>query len=210
FNTASGTVRRIWIDSCQMIGVGRTNPSEWGGGWQNMWVTGGTLTGSKNGLYGDLIRGLQIDVVGSDAFSGAKMVVNCSVRKIDESGTEFHADLMQFYALSTIENTIAYGLEMREPSNTQGLFSGNNISIKDVAFVDVSLDTRVSGVPFFLFAFMFAGPTNHMLVQNCAIFGPAIWRTDLAFSASDVVIRDTTWSNLPIPSPLAGVVVNND
>jgi hypothetical protein len=203
---------KLWLDRCVFQGVGQQSPGDWQNGWFKSWVTGGSLTGSANGLFGDLIRDLYIDEVGSDAFSGNPLVVNSSVRRIDASGTTFHPDVYQIYLPAGVaENFIVYGMRMLENSNTQGLFTGNNVAVKDLAFVNVTLDTQGYGSwphPWDLTAFGFAGPTNHMLVQDSTILGPALWRTDMAFSATDVVLRHNTWSyGGPQPNPLSGVTV---
>ena len=206
-NTSTTAPRFVWLDGCKLFGAGRTISGDWYSGWQRVWATNNFVTNSMNGLSGELVRNCIVDVVGSDAFSGARLVVNSNVRKIDRTGTAFHPDFFQLYAAAgtVLENRIVYGCTMIEPSLTQGLFAGDGIAIKDIAFVDVVV--RSDNTAGFMYAFQFGGPTSHMLVQNCKINGPALWRTDFQFVAQDVVIRDSAFGSGLSPSPLNGVVV---
>jgi hypothetical protein len=192
--TASGALRAVWVDGCNLLGVGRTNPTNWAGGWTHGFVTDTFITQSANGLNGQLVRNVSIGVIGSDAFSGAGMVINSTVQDIDESGTDFHADFFQLYSGGpTLENHILYNAKMLQADTTQGVFAGNNVSIKDIAFVDVRVDTRDAFYGFFLMAFQYAGPTKHLYLQDSEILGPAIFRTDYGFDGDDVVFKNTNF-----------------
>jgi hypothetical protein len=202
--------KRLWVDKCDFIGVGTSNPSDWSGGWQMTWTTDCSLTGSAGGLGGELVRGLQMNEIGSDSFGQwAKTVINSSVRKITFSDPAFHPDFYQILGTG-VENRVMYNVRCIEPVNAQGLFSGTGDSFKDFAFVGVEVDTRAPGA--YGCAFQFGSAISHMLVEDSVILGPALWRVDVpGFSAENVVIRGTSWSGTgPSPAPLAGVTVLSD
>jgi len=192
--TGLGGVRILWLDGCTMLGVGRTSASSWTGGWTHGFVTDTFITDSADGINGELVRNVAIDTIGSDAFSGAKLVINSTVRKIDASGTQFHPDFFQLFSTdgSTNENHILVNAEMIEPSVTQGLFAGANDSIKDIAFKNVIVRAAPSSIGYI---FQYGGPTKHMLIDNSQIIGAAIWRLDSYFDGEDVVIRNTNFSS---------------
>ena len=179
-----------WADKCNFVGQGRTVNSKFVANWDYWFVTSCNLTDSRDGFTGDLVRDCHVGLIASDAFTGSGLVVNCTCRKIDNTGTIFHPDFYQLYAAGTLlENRILYGAELLEFSETQGLFSGaiGAPGIKDIAFVNVKLHTGP-----IMRAFQFACPTNHMLVEGCTLRGPMLLRYDGGFTSKDVVFRRTT------------------
>ena len=178
----------VWLDRCDFLGQGRTVNSKFVVNWDYTFITSCYLTDSRDGFTGDLVRDCHIGLIASDAFTGSGLVVNCSCRKIDNTGTSFHPDFYQLYAAGTLlENRILYNAELRELSESQGLFAGaiGAPGIKDIAFVNVKLHTGP-----IMRAFQFACPTNHMLVQGCTLQGPMLFRYDAGFTAKDIVFRD--------------------
>ncbi len=205
--TSTGVEASLWLRGCQLDGAGKHISGDWCTGWKQIYSTDCSLTDSMNGLAGELVRGLEIDEVGSDAFSGAKLCVNSTVRSIDPGATGFHPDFYQFYVTpgSVAENYIMHNCHALEPVYAQGIFAGNNVSVRDVAVVASSISTQAPGNV--MRALQFAGPTTNMLIMDCEVLGPALWRPDLMFTAEDIVFRNVTWSGAgPAPSPLAGVV----
>ncbi len=200
----AGTTNRMWMDRCTIMGLGRQINGLMISGLKYTWWTNCYVNSTRDGFAGDLVRNCMVDVIGSDAFSGAGLVVGSYVRRIDNTGTDFHPDIFQLYtAPGTVrENHILYRTSAIEVSHTQGLFAGSQISIKDIAFVEVKLATNVPGGV--MRAFQFGGPTDHMIVQDCDIAGPALWRPDLGFVGSNIVIRNSLFTS-PL-SPIAGVV----
>ena len=199
---------RLWLDRCTILGAGRAITGSWTNGWRYTFYTNCYVTDTRDGYGGGLVRNCMVDVCGSDAFSGSGLVVGSYARKIDNSGTGYHPDFFQLYAGAgvVLENHILYRTSGIETSNTQGLFAGSQIPIRDIAFVEVKVATNVPGGV--MRAFQFMGPTQHMLVQNCTIAGSAMWRPEAGFTASNVVIRDTTFTSSP--GPIAGVVYVTD
>jgi hypothetical protein len=202
--TQSGSDNRVWLDRCTILGFGRQLAGNWSNGWHYTWQTNCYVTATRNGFSGELVRNCMVDFIASDAYSGAGLVVGSYVRRIDRTGTDFHPDVFQLYAApgTVRENHILYRTSAIEVSHTQGLFAGSHISIKDIAFVEVKVATNVPGGV--MRAFQFGGPTDHMLVQDCDIAGPAQWRPDLGFVGSNIVVRNSLFTS-PL-APIAGVV----
>ena len=76
-----------------------------------------------------------------------------------------HPDVVQFYRGTKVnENAVIYGLVATDNIISQGLFSGPNIPVENIAFVDVDLDNQ--DTPTVFRAFQFGGPTEHMYVEK--------------------------------------------
>jgi len=194
-----------WVDGCDLVGPGRAVDSFWANGLSGLYNTDCRVSQCRDGLSGRIVRNAQIEDIGSDALSGSGLAVNCSVTDIDSSGTNFHADVLQFFG-QPLQNVIAFNVTA-QVSNAQGFFSGNNVRIVDIAFVSCNLDNQVE--PNVGRVFQFGGPTEHLYVRDCIFNGPAIWRIDQSFSAINVVVENTTFAPLPTPAVVEGVVYIN-
>lgn len=196
----------IWVDDCELIGPGRTVDDSWQSGMSGSFFTGGSISQCRDGTGGRLVRDMRIGNIGSDAFSGAGLAVNSVLDGIDSSGTAFHADILQYYGSEVTENRIAYGIEARTKDG-QGFFAGDNIALKDIAFVNCNVNNQVE--PQVMRVFQFGGPVEHMYVKNCTFRGGARWRTDMNFTAKNVVVENSVFlgntMNLPIPAAVDGV-----
>ncbi|MBX3177316.1 MAG: Ig-like domain-containing protein [Candidatus Hydrogenedentes bacterium] len=181
-----------WVSNCELIGPGREVNGQWVSGISLVFVSGTFVTNSRDGLAGAIVRNVRVESIGSDAFTGSDLVLNSSAFRLDNTGTPFHADVLQYFTLLTIENKIAYGVSA-ESARGQGFFAGNEVSIKDIAFVDCSINNQLE--PNISRVFQFAGPTENLYVLRCMFNGPANWRTDLSFSAHNVVVEDTIFTN---------------
>jgi hypothetical protein len=185
----------LWVDDCNLVGPGRTVDAGWSSGWTNLFITDSNVSHSRDGLGGVLVRNVTVSDIGSDAFSNSGIVINSKVSGINSTGSSFHADVLQYFGNELIENRIVYGLTAIESIGAQGLFAGSNIAIKDVAFVNVVINNS----PSIMYAFQFGGPTSHLFVAHSSFSGAAEWRQDLGFTASNVLIEDTFFSNsLPL------------
>lgn len=208
---SNGIDASLWLRGCRLEGAGKHIPGDWCLGWKRVYATDCTLTGSMNGLGGELVRNLAIDEVGSDAFTGARLCVNSTVRSIHPGDSGFHPDFHQIYVApgTVAENYILFNSHALEPVYAQGLFAGNNVSIRDIAIVASSVSTLAPGNV--MRALQYGGPTHHLLIQGCEVLGPALWRSDMNFIATEIVLRDNVWSgDGPQPSPLAGVLELED
>lgn len=203
---------RLWLDGCTLTGVGHLAPGEWTNGWKYQYVTNTYATESQNGFVGaELQRNVSLGVIGGAAFANSRLVINSEVGRIDTGSTNAKAE---FYKLDrsggkTFENTILYGCLMHAPSTAAGL-SAQASSLCDVAIVSVRFDNRIEGAKGS--AFDFAGPINHLVVEDCDILGPASWRAnEPGFSLRDVLIRDSRWAGEGVePRNAAGVTYDRD
>lgn len=205
FRTPTPLEDYIWIDSCDLTGVSPHIGGFWVNGFTGQFVTDTNVKSCANGFTARLQRNVHINNLGSDAFSNSGCVINSSVANINAGPTGFHPDVFQIYGHPG--NIIVYGLTAVEGIYSQGLFAGKNVPVNDVAFINCEVDNRVPGNVGV--AFQFAGPTTHMYIRGTTIRGSALWRTDMGFSATNVVIEDSYDINghllAPRPRDVPGV-----
>jgi hypothetical protein len=206
--TTTGTLNRVWLDRCSLLGGGAGVVGNWLSGWDNSYITDTFATHCQHGFWGaDLQRNVHLGLIGSDAFTNAKLVIGSRVDDIVRGNELFHPDFFMIYAApgTPIENIIMYGCRCDTVIDSQGPFSKLN-PLFDIAMVGIHVDTRFPGAVGK--AFQFGGPIQHMLVADSQILGPAIWRTqDPGFDTTDVVFRNVIWSGEgPTPAGLAGVM----
>lgn len=203
----NGDVRRLWLDGCRLFGVGPFVAGDWQNGFREVYATGTYITDCQNGLWGaELQRGVSIGNISADAFTNGRLVLNSTVDRIERGVTDFHPDFFMIYDTpgTPIENIIMFGCSGGSHMNTQGPFSKLN-PLFDIAMVGVSFDNTNMNTVFK--AFQFGGPVRHMLIQDCRMFGSALWRVDdPGFSLQDVVIRSSEWTSETIwPGHLPGL-----
>ena len=206
--TTTGTLNRVWLSNCTLIGGGSGVIGNWLSGWDNSYITDTSATHCQHGFWGaDLQRNVHLGLIGSDAFTNAKLVIGSQVDDIVRGNDSFHPDFFMIYAApgTPIENIIMYGCRCNSVIDSQGPFSKLN-PLTDVAMIGVHVDTRYPGAVGK--AFQFGGPVRHMLVKDSEILGPALWRTgDPGFATHDVVFDGVVWSgDGPTPLDLAGVL----
>lgn len=194
-----------FVDDCDFIGPGASIDSTWVSGLSAVYLTNSQVSLCRDTPRGDLLRNIQIKNIGSDAFSGKTgIIANCTLDTIYSSGTAFHADILQYFDYTTIENRIVYQVTARTAVG-QGLFAGDNISIKDIAFIECNLNNQVE--PNAARILQFGGPTEHLYIRDSILNGPSNWRTDMHFSAHNVVVENTDFpTRLPLPPNVPGVV----
>ncbi len=189
----------LWLESCDLIGIGRASGSNWQAGWTGFYATDCTAANHRDGIQGaTLLRDVLVENIGSDAFSNSLCVINCTARNIDHRGTSLHPDVYQFYGADN--NVILYGLNATENIYGQGLFAGANIGLRDIAFVNCNINNSAANM--IGRVFQFGGPTRHMYTLNCNFIGPATWMTDAGFSANSVVFEHASFAPLGPPSPV--------
>jgi len=191
----------LWIDSCTVIGRGRTIVGDFTGGWSGHYVTDTDISESMNGIGGLVVRNTVVHDIGQVAYSGCGLVANCSAYNIDPTGTEFHPDVYQFYGNSG--NVILYGLTATSGIKAQGVFAGHSIAATDIAIVNVTIDNLITG---YMRCLSFAGPTRNLLVQQSRFMGASFWATEMNFSAENVVVDSTHFSSGPWPRFIPGVI----
>jgi hypothetical protein len=203
--STSGIGASLWVDNCRLIGQGATNTQLWTNGFDHQYVTGTEISNSRDGMVGaDLARGVNVHDIGEGAFNDTALLVNCTASNIDSTGTTFHPDVLFLYGRN--DNAIAYGLTAVAGIKAQGMFirtSSNKAS--NIAWVNCNVNNQAP-TPGVLQVFEACSATNNLLVDQSSFVGPAHFRTDLGFSALDVIIRQTTFSGgLAAPGILDGV-----
>lgn len=195
----------LWINDCILIGPGRTVDWTWAGGWTDLFVTNCDVSACSDGFTADLQRNVVVHQIASDAFTDSGLVVNCSTSDIDQRGTTFHPDVVQWYGRS--ENLIVYGTNAGPNVWGQGVFGSPNApSLTDVAVVGCTIDNQ-TGTTAYGYVFQFTGPTVNAYFKDSTFVGPAGWRTDMGFTAHDVVVENTHFSPGLTPSGVPGVTI---
>lgn len=214
-NTDDPKEDHLWISGSKMVGPGRTVFGKWlpyGSAtatreiqttWTSVSITDSTIGNSMNGPDGiSYLRNVIVDNIGSDAFSNTLMIVHSVAKNIDHRGTvnpyqpgdTFHPDVYQFYGVG--ENVILYNVKATENVRGQGLFAGNNVPVRNVAFVNCQVNNQPDadqGSENWGRAFLFSGPTEHLYVLDSSFKGAANWEG--SFSAEDVIIQRGEFRN---------------
>jgi hypothetical protein len=179
----------IWIDNCNMVGLGAEVDMSWLGGWTHSFATDVNISKSRDGLGSQLQRNVFIENIGSDAFTAKGLTINCRVKNINKGKSKFHPDVVQYNGV--VENAIVYNLTAVEDIVAQGVFAGKGVEIKDLALINVNID-NTSDPSGFLRAFQFLSVTNQLYIKDSTFTGPCSWREDMGFAAKDVVV-DNCW-----------------
>jgi len=199
----------LWVDGCELIGNGTKVSTMFTNGWTGTYNTDSIVRDSSSGWKGAIVaRNVTVRRISEDAFSDSALCVNCTVEAMDRSGTKYHPDVVQFYSRRT--QMIFYGLTATKDIGSQGLFAGNNIGIQEVAIDNCRIDNRnPSGRDLAFRVFQFGGYVKHFYVKNSTFNGPANWRTDQKFSATDVVVEKCFFGDgtkfRPSPGKVGGV-----
>ncbi len=193
----------IWLSNCRLIGNGRDtvvgtagfiSPSS---GWSDIYFTDSTLDGQKDGLAAKIVRNVALSNIGSDAFSGARLVVNSSVDDIDASGTMYTPDLVEFdLSGGNIENRIFYGISGWDV--TANLFTadgGGTATLKDVAFVNVLHDYRPGED--ILSSEWRNVILNHLLMWHVTSMQLVNWNTADS-NLSNISIKNSAWLGMTV------------
>ena len=138
----------LWIYNCTLQGLGRDTVVGDNGfvsnssGWTDYFVTDSTIQDHKDGIPAKLVRNVTLNNLGSDAFSGAQMVINSTVNVINAAGTLYNPDLFEFdFSAGNIENRIYYGIKGFDVGANGFSANGAGVAtLKDVAFVNILHD----------------------------------------------------------------------
>tara|TARA_R100000005_G_C5004139_1_gene213193 strand:- start:20818 stop:22500 length:1683 start_codon:yes stop_codon:yes gene_type:complete len=135
-------VSQLWLENSNIYGAGPWEGEAFyhGSNWQGLYFTNVFISDFVNGAtHLTLARNVTVSNIGSDAFSGTRLVVNSEVNGIDRGETQFHPDVYQIYCgRKSLENFIVYGLVARD-AEAQGIFSGGCSSLDNVAVVNALL-----------------------------------------------------------------------
>lgn len=197
-NSTIGAI--VWLDGVTYVGPGRavansqpvSGTSVWTGG---IYVTGSNISQSANGVIGaKLVRSTHVHDIGSDAFQSSQVIINCTATTIDASGTTFHPDVYQING--GMSNAIIYGLTATSGIAAQGLFADSASPVTDMAVVNATFNNQ-NPTPTTSYVMQFGAAATNLYIKDSAFTGPAVWRTDQNFVATDVVVENTTFTTSP-------------
>ncbi|MEX0827638.1 MAG: hypothetical protein WD005_01670 [Haliea sp.] len=180
FVPKGGANSNLWLEDSDMIGPGATTGNGFyhSPGWDEAYFINVHLSDFPNGATGLAIaRNVKLTNIGSDAFSGSRLIVNSEVNGIDRGDTKFHPDVFQIYCGNVdMENFIIYGLVARD-AEAQGIFAGGCSSLNNVAVVNALLVRPLfSRVPFFS---QWHVPSNHLIFSGVTMPNSTfLWRTN--------------------------------
>ncbi|MCF8466236.1 MAG: hypothetical protein K9G33_02440 [Sneathiella sp.] len=180
FVPEGGKPSRLWLDNSDMIGQGATTGEGFyhSPAWKDAYFTNVHLSAFPNGATDlTIARDVKISNIGSDAFSGSRLIVNSEVDGIDRGDTKFHPDVFQIYCGNTdMENFIIYGLVAKN-AEAQGIFAGGCSSLNNVAVVNALLVRPLhSKLPFFS---QWGVPANHLILSGVTLPNSAfLWRNN--------------------------------
>ncbi len=183
----------LWIHNCTLQGLGRDTTVGTDGfvssasGWTDYFVTDSIVQDHKDGIPAKLLRNVTLNNLGSDAFSGAQMVINSTVNVIDATGTIYNPDLFEFeFSAGNIENRIYYGIKGFDVGANGFSANGGGIAtLKDVAFVNILHD-------FAPYEFITSGSMQDLAI-NHVLFWHVTSMQDLSWG-----VADTDLTNLSI------------
>lgn len=197
------TGARVWYDAVHVDGVDRNSPNSngifgytsWSGG---KYATDSVVRNVLNATNGfALVRGVAIEKILADAFSGSRLVINSTVTDINQGDSEAHPDILQYYS-SQPRNVVIYGLSsdptFKYPNGVQGLFVGGVPTFEDVAIVN----SNFINAPSWSSAFAIDGAVDNLYMSNTTIGGPARWGNNIL--THNVVFDTTTWLSGPPPA----------
>ena len=170
----------LWLDNVDVIGPGRWSGESFyhASNWGKIFFTGVRISDSPNGATNlNIARDVKIINIGSDAFSGSRLVVNSEVNGIDRGQTEAHPDVYQIYcARKSFENYIVYGL-IAQNAEAQGIFAAGCESLDNVAMVNILL-VRPLGSEAPLFS-QWHVPSNHLIFSGISMPNSTfLWRNN--------------------------------
>mgnify|MGYP003865870939 CR=1 FL=1 len=190
----------LWIENCKVKGNGPdTVPDDMGdgfvsgsSGWSEFYITDSIVTATKNGLPAKIVRNVAMDHLGSDAFSGARLVVNSSVDDIDAGDTIFNPNFIRFDLSSgDVENRIYYGVSGLNVTAPGFVVVGDGVkSLNNVAFVNVLFDYRPSSM--ITFSEWTDVISSHILFWHITSTQQFSWSTDKN-NLSAISMKNNSW-----------------
>jgi len=133
--TGENGKHEAWFDGCLMVcRTGRESGSQLTGNNYPSYITGGEVMDLADGPSARLMRGLRMRRICSDAFTGAKVAINCTVDVIDRGTSEAHPDFVQSHVgdAAAFKSFILYNCRGLR-CGAQGFFG---LNVRDSAFVN--------------------------------------------------------------------------
>lgn len=204
----------LWLSNCKLQGNGRDTVIGTDGfvsassGWTEFYFTDSSLDAHKDGLAAKIVRNVALSNIGSDAFSGARLVVNSSVDDIDASGTIYTPDLVEFdLSGGDVENRIFYGVSGWDvTANMITADGGGTATLKDVAFVNVLHDYR-AGIDILSTEFRTLN-INHLLLWHVTSMQLLNWNTDDG-NLSNVSVKNSAWLGMTVFGDASSAILNS-
>jgi hypothetical protein len=210
-----GEKQSIWIDDVHCFGKGPNESliSISAGAYKHSFVTSSYFSQIANGPKGvDMVRGTLVEDIGEDAFTRAKMVVDCEARRVVPSPGA-HSDVFQIFCdtdAGTSDNTLVYGLRAVD-ADSQLIFMADCAVIENIALVNIILlkpcEREPASPPN---SQMRTGRISNVILQNVSLPNQAIF---ISCSAVDnFVIRSCLLYELRITAdtPLEGIIAEQN
>ena len=169
-----------WYDNCkwyQSEGSTVTYPRQIHAvrnvGFNGLYITNSTADEMLYGFAGcNLVRGSHCSNITGDVFQMSRMVVNCTVDKVDGAALEHHTDLFQWWGPN--ENIIIYGVKATNVDRAQNFFfgmvpDGTGVINNDSCVINVIAGT-VAG-PFQFVGHQFRVQLVHLAAHGFDIIG---------------------------------------
>jgi hypothetical protein len=180
----------IWIDQCDLIGVGEPSIYMWAGGFNGRFVTDSRIYNSFDAARAfAVVRNVYASGVGADSFSDSGLIINSTVENVVRYNGS-HPDIYQMFG--RMDNVIMYGLIAETNIESQGFYIiGNNGTKRNVAAVNCRMNNRnAEGRGTAFRVFMIGYSMENVYVKGCKFNGPATIRNDL--DGRYIVIEDCT------------------
>lgn len=180
----------VWLDNCKLY----NKKGRWEGGGDTFgnryisYITGGLTTEMGNGPGATLMRDHKLIKICSDAFTGVKTGINCSVDDIDRGPTSAHPDFHQSHVgdPSKYNTVILYNVKGTN-CISQGFFG---LNLQDSAFVNCLFhkgDTVMYS--------QYSGHLDHVLFFHITLPNQTwLWRD--SFRASNVYMINSIISKM--------------
>ncbi len=197
----------IWLDRVRGEGQDQLTGSPFGSGFANVFVTDSQFSRYRDGMTSaTLVRGVELNQLGSDAFQNVRMVVNSSVDTMDRLDSSMHPDVFQLFGPSRdMENIILYNVKATR-TRAQGIFVSGVQSLRDFAVVNVSIDkedgvwtSQIGDVPIRHMVFRHVSIPNMTWgwgsddIQDVSIVG-CLWRKVILMPANgNSPVLESTW-----------------
>ncbi len=189
----------VWLDNVVMRGERKFDYVSFGGtGWSGgLFVTNSRYHTLANAARGyNLVRGVTIDGISSDAFSSSKVVLNSSVDGISVSGWQEaglsespHPDI--YNHVDGMENLILYDVVATNAASL-GVSLGGAGSNKDVAMVNLLIETQAAS------ANQIGCPVDHLVMENLTYNGGLLWRYQQGNTKFRAILDGVSIRNLSI------------
>ncbi len=183
---------KLWIENSIVTGLGAESGKVpyYSSNWSEIFLTNSLIQKFRDGAVGaTLVRNVQVKDIGSDAFSGSRLVINSEVDGIDRGAQNYHPDVFQIYCGGKEkENYILYGVRAVN-ANAQGIFTGGCETLNNVAIVNVLIAKPFHKNPDKPYFSQWTTNGNHIIISGLSLLNSAfIWRAE---SVQNAILRES-------------------